>query len=56
MVYFKLTLGIVLLIVFVFFFVKTAKRKGFVNALISFDIVVGFAAMLYLVVSSLLSL
>jgi hypothetical protein len=56
MTYFKLIAGIALFFIFIWFLQKSAKRYGSVKALLSFDIMMGILAGLYLVVTSLLAL
>ena len=55
MEYVNLTLGIILLIVFVFILQKNSKRNGFLNALF-LDTFLGIVAGLYLLITAILSL
>lgn len=54
--YLKLSLGIILLVAFVFVLQKNSKRKGFVNALSFPDTLLGIVAGLYLVITSIVAL
>lgn len=56
MEYMNLFLGLALLIVFIWIFVKNGKRTGLLHALIRIDTVVGLIAGAYLTVSSVFSL
>jgi hypothetical protein len=49
-------LGLTLLIVFIWIFVKNGKRTGLLHAIIRIDTMVGIIAGAYLTVSSLFSL
>ena len=56
MPYLNLTLGIIVLVVFGVILMKNSKTKGFLKAFFHFDILIGLAAGLYLVISSVISL
>jgi hypothetical protein len=56
MAYLNLAMGTVVLIVFGMILRRNSKRKGFFQAFIQFDILIGFAAGLYLVITSIVSL
>ena len=56
MEYFKLITGVILVIVFFWILSKNSKRTIFLHAIIRVDTILGIAAGLYLVFSSLGSL
>jgi hypothetical protein len=52
MEYFKLILGLVLTVTFIWLLIKNSKRTSFVNALFRVDTILGLVAGVYLVFSS----
>lgn len=54
--YLKLSLGIIVLVAFVFILQKNSKRKGFANAIFLPDTFLGIVAGLYLVITSIIAL
>ena len=55
MEYFKLIAGVVLLIVFIWLFLRIKERKGFISKIFYLDIMIGIIASLYLIVTSVAS-
>jgi len=53
MEYVKLTLEIVLLVAFVFIFIRNIERKGFIHSLLRVDTIAGIVVGGYLVTMSL---
>jgi hypothetical protein len=56
MEYFKLILGIVLLVAFTWILVKNSNRTSFIHALLRIDTLLGLVASVYLVFTSAYSL
>ena len=54
MEYGRLILGIILVITFTWFLIKSSRRHGPAKALLSFDIILGLLAGLYLIFTSIL--
>jgi hypothetical protein len=54
--YLTLVLGLTLLAVFTWLLIRNGKRSGFIHRLFSIDIILGIAAGLYLIASSVYSI
>jgi flagellar biogenesis protein FliO len=50
---YTLILGIALILVFAWFFMKSVKRYGFPKSLMAIDIIIGLIAGFYLLISSI---